>query len=184
MLTKETLKNLNKNIPTVDIKGKNYVMVNDRIKRLREYMPNSRIETEIVSLVDGIVTMKATLYDDEGNLVSTGHAQEKESNGFINKTSFVENCETSCIGRCLAIAGIGIDDSLGSADEVANAMMNQGDKKTKKEEPVRTYRDQVILFCKDHDVSMAEIKEIYGLTKESSDEEFKSVLGSLQLKYA
>ena len=125
MITKEILTNLNKDMPTVDIKGKNYVMVNDRIKRVREFIPGARIETEIVKLDDGVVTMKASLFDDVFFFFATGHAQEKESSNFINSTSFVENCETSCIGRCLAIAGIGIDDSIGSADEVANAITNQ-----------------------------------------------------------
>lgn len=132
MITKEALAKMNKGMPTVDIKGKNYIMVNERIKRFREFVVGGRIETEIINLDDGVVTIKASVYDDEGDLIATGHAQEKETSSFINKTSFVENAETSAIGRALGIAGIGIDDSLGSADEVANAIKNQ-EKKPKKE---------------------------------------------------
>lgn len=144
MLTQEILSTANKGIATVKIKNKDYVMVNERIKRFREVMPAGRIETEVVNLADGVVTMKASVYDDDGNLVSTGHAQEKETSSFINQTSYIENCETSCIGRALGIAGIGIDDSLGSADEVANAMQNQKELATDRERKVFIQRCEVL----------------------------------------
>jgi hypothetical protein len=62
---------------------------------------------------------------EEGRILSTGFAQEKESGSYINKTSYIENCETSAVGRALGFCGYGIDDSLGSANEVANAMLQQ-----------------------------------------------------------
>jgi hypothetical protein len=43
----------------------------------------------------------------------------------INKTSYVENCETSAIGRALAMLGIGIDTSIASANEVSDAISKQ-----------------------------------------------------------
>ena len=46
----------------------------------------------------------------------------------INKTSYVENCETSAIGRALAMLGIGIDTSIASANEVADAIAKQDSK--------------------------------------------------------
>ena len=64
-------------------------------------------------------------------LVATGNAYEKEASTFINKTSYIENCETSAIGRALGVYGIGIDASLASAEEVVNAVNNQESTKNK-----------------------------------------------------
>ena len=60
-----------------------------------------------------------------GKIVATGHAQEKEGSTFINKTSYIENAETSAIGRALGLLGIGIDTSIASAEEVSTAIANQ-----------------------------------------------------------
>lgn len=121
----EGLQKANEQLKTIDVKGKNYVQVNERVKAFRMICPNGCISSEIVSLEDGVVTMKATVTDEDGKILGTGFAQEKETSSFINKTSFIENCETSAVGRALGFAGIGIDGSMASADEVANAMLNQ-----------------------------------------------------------
>ena len=62
--------------------------------------------------------MKATAYDELGRILATGHALEKESASYINQTSYIENCETSAIGRCLGIIGIGLTDAVASAEEI------------------------------------------------------------------
>lgn len=121
-------------LKTVDIKGKDYVMVNERIKAFRENYKGYSLVSEILSMENGIVTMKASILDDNGCVVATGHAQEKEQSSSINKTSYVENCETSAFGRALGNFGIGIDTSFATADEVANAIKQQGDLKKQKEE--------------------------------------------------
>lgn len=124
-MTYEDLKRANEVLKTIDVKGKNYVQVNERVKALRMICPNASINTEIVSMEDGIVTMKATVSDEDGKVLGTGFAQEKETSSYINKTSYIENCETSAVGRALGFAGIGIDGSMASAEEVANAIINQ-----------------------------------------------------------
>ena len=137
--TYEQLVKANKSIKTVDIKGKDYAQVNDRVKAFRELCPNGAITTDILDMADGVVTMKATVYDEEGNILGTGLAQEKESSNFINKTSYIENCETSAVGRALGFAGIGVDGSMCSAEELVNAITNQNkkpDKITKVEQEV------------------------------------------------
>ena len=58
-------------------------------------------------------------------MLGTGHAFEKDGSSFINKTSYLENAETSCVGRALGMAGFGIDADVASADEVMNADLNQ-----------------------------------------------------------
>ena len=118
------IREVNKTLSTMDIKGKDYVLVNERIRAFRMLFPEGTIETTILDCTDGIVTMKAIIKN--GDLIlATGHAQEKESSSYINKTSYIENCETSAVGRALGMLGIGIDTSVASYEEVANAVKNQ-----------------------------------------------------------
>lgn len=128
IITYEDLKQANKTISTTNIKGKAYAEVNQRIKAFRMLYPTGTIETELLENTNGVCVFKANVYTDDGDLLATGTAYEKENSTFINKTSYIENCETSAIGRALGIAGFGIDTSIASAEEVQNAMNNQEDK--------------------------------------------------------
>lgn len=119
----------NEAIKTTDVKGKPYVEVNQRIKAFRMCWPNGSIETEIVSIEDGICVFKASVYDSEHNLLGVGHAYEKEASSFINKTSYIENCETSAVGRALGMCGFGIDISVCSAEELENALQQKDNEK-------------------------------------------------------
>ena len=112
-------------LKTVNIKGKEYVEVNERVKYFVKNYKNWSIETELLSNEDGVCVFKATIKDDADMTRATGHAYEKESSSFINKTSYIENCETSAVGRALGFLGIGIDTSIASSNEVVNAMNNQ-----------------------------------------------------------
>jgi hypothetical protein len=119
-----------KKLKTINIKEKPYVEVNERIKHFRsspQYKGWS-LSTKIIFQSETEVWMKATVCDDKGKKVATGHAYEDKRNGFINKTSHVENCETSAWGRALANLGIGIDSQVASYEEVANARLNQPNK--------------------------------------------------------
>lgn len=106
---------------------KDYVEVNVRVERFHEKYPYGRIHTEIVSWKDEIVVMKAEVYRDikDEFPAATGHAYEKEGSSFINKTSALENCETSAVGRALALLGFEIKKSIASKEEVENAKLNQ-----------------------------------------------------------
>ena len=110
---------------TINIKGKNYVPVTERVKEFHEKYPDFTVLTEIISLDETSVLMKATVYDPDGKILAVGHAQEDRNASNINKTSYVENCETSAVGRAIGMLGIGIDASMASADEVANAVDRQ-----------------------------------------------------------
>ena len=68
---------------------------------------------------------KATPDANEPNRVFTGIASETKGSTFINKTSHYENCETSSRARALSGLGIGVEESCASAEEVANAMIQQ-----------------------------------------------------------
>ena len=110
---------------TINIKGKEYVPVNERVKEFRAKYPDHTVLTEIVSLESDSVVIKATVFNANGEAVANGYAQEDRGSSNINKTSYVENCETSAVGRALGMFGIGIDASMASADEVANAIDRQ-----------------------------------------------------------
>lgn len=110
---------------SIKIKGKDYVMVNERLKAFREDHPNYPLITEIVSLTEESCVMKASILNENGQVLATGHAQEDRSSSMINNTSFVENCETSAWGRALGNFGYGIDTSIASANEVAMAIAKQ-----------------------------------------------------------
>lgn len=114
----------NEKMNAVDIKGKSYMEVNQRIKAFRMVYPQGTIETEMLSNENGVCIFRANVYDDD-ILLGTGTAYEKENSSFINKTSYIENCETSAVGRALGMAGFGIDTSVASAEEVQNAINNQ-----------------------------------------------------------
>ena len=113
------------NLKTVNIKGKQYVTVNERLKYFREHFAGYSLTSEITHLNENGVIIRATIRNNNGEEVATGYAHEKQNSSFINKTSFVENCETSAWGRALGNFGVGVDQSVASADEVANAIKNQ-----------------------------------------------------------
>jgi len=105
---------------------KDYIEVNVRIMKFYEKYPEGRILTEIVKWENEVIVMKATAYRDNSEVpASTGYAYEKEGSSFINKTSALENCETSAVGRALAILGFEIKKSVASREEVANAQLQQ-----------------------------------------------------------
>lgn len=127
-ITYEDIKKANDAIEPTDIKGKGYAEVNQRIKAFRMLYPTGTISTELVSNENGVCIFRATIsFENEGNvcILGTGTAYEKEGSTFINKTSYIENCETSAVGRALGMAGLGIDTSVASAEEVKNAIANQ-----------------------------------------------------------
>lgn len=119
----------NQSIKTSDIKGKPYAEVNQRVKAFRYVYPEGRIETEVIHLEGDEgkrrILIRASVFDEEGKFLADGLAEEKESSTFINRTSFIENCQTSAIGRALGFCGFGIDTSIASAEEVKNAQNNQ-----------------------------------------------------------
>lgn len=103
---------------TINIKGKEYVTVNERLKEFRNNFKDYALITEIVELGADYATIKASIIDDKGVLRATGFAREVVAKSPINKFAFLENCETSAIGRALGNFGIGIDDAVCTADEL------------------------------------------------------------------
>ena len=118
-------------LKTINIKGKEYVEVNERLIYFRKNFPNYSLTTEIVEKTDQSITILASILNEEGRVLANGLAEEFKGSTFINKTSYVENCETSAWGRALGNLGIGLETSVASADEMQNAIANQDKPKTK-----------------------------------------------------
>tara|TARA_R100000700_G_scaffold16046_1_gene22250 strand:+ start:441 stop:1097 length:657 start_codon:yes stop_codon:yes gene_type:complete len=115
-----------KNKGEVEIHGKVYLTVARRIDDFRKSVEFTdwSIESELVSADESMVVMKSTIRDSDGKVAATGFAEENRSFGKINKTSALENAETSAVGRALAFLGLG-GTEIASADEVAGAINQQ-----------------------------------------------------------
>lgn len=121
-------KEVNDRLTRTNIKGRQYIDVAQRIQGFWELYPQGRIVTEMVADDGKRCVFKAEAYDmAEGGagLLATGHAYEVNSGRGVNATSYIENCETSAVGRALGMLGIGSTDSIASADEVMAAQAHQ-----------------------------------------------------------
>lgn len=119
-------------------KGKEYTEVKDRLIAFADEFPQASIQTELVSvnqIIDSPTgetcneyVVKATVIPNpiqEPEWFYVGHAAERDNTGFVNKTSALENGETSAVGRALAFAGFGGDFAIASKEEVDNAKAKQ-----------------------------------------------------------
>ena len=111
----------------INIKGKEYIPVNQRILAFWELYPQGRIITDLISDSGERCVFRCQVftekYDEKPS--ATGYSFEVKSASYINKTSYLENCETSAVGRALGMLGIGITESLASAEEVEAAQLQQ-----------------------------------------------------------
>lgn len=108
----------------IKIQGKNYVLVSDRVIYFNDTYPNGKIETKLISKPesDHIITKtKVTPNCDYPQRYFTGYSQAVIGQGMVNKTSALENSESSSCGRALAMMGIGVIDSIASVDEMSKA---------------------------------------------------------------
>ena len=131
---------------TTNIRGKQYVEVHERIKYLRQEdsKKDYSVITELTHLDSEMCVCKCTIADANQRIIATGHAHEDRSSSNINKTSYVENCETSAVGRALAMLGIGIETSIASANEVTDAIAKQ----EADEKPVENIMDKAVNYVK------------------------------------
>ena len=115
---------------TVNIHGKEYKTVAERVNEFRNEHKGKPIETECLEFGD-IVRFKAIIRAEGGKILATGYAEEKRGSTNINKTSAVENCETSALGRALANFGYA-GTEYASAEEVSQAIIAQEISEAKK----------------------------------------------------
>lgn len=128
----------------VDIKGKKYVLVADRVLYFNESYQNGSIETFLVSHPDAervIVKARVTPDCDKSQRYFTGYSQATIGAGYINKTAALENAETSSVGRALALMGIGVIDSIASVDEIKKAQSYDPKKDVKEKSRIDVIED-------------------------------------------
>lgn len=121
---------VNSEMTMLNLKGKDYAMVPERVTAFRKLYPEGFITTEILSHDGTVVTMQARVgyirEDGSRVILGTGLAQEVKGKGMVNSTSYIENCETSAVGRALGMLGLGINGGgICSAEELANAVIAQ-----------------------------------------------------------
>lgn len=136
-ITYEQIREANEQIQVADIKGKGYAPVNQRIKAFRMVHPCGRIVTEMLKNDKDMCIFRCIVYDADMKTLATGTAYETPNSTYINKTSYIENCETSAVGRALGFAGFGIDVSVSSSEEVDNADKKQQEITRREEDELR-----------------------------------------------
>lgn len=189
MISYKDIENVNKDIQTTEIKGNQYAAVSERIKAFRKLFPTGFICTDLLSNQEGVCIIKATVgfvnENGERQVLGTGTAYEKEGSSFINKTSYIENCETSACGRALGMCGLGIDADVASYDEVATATVNQ-----EAEKPITAEQKKALATMMKEDSIPAEyICELYSVSeiKELTQRKYTNLVGhwgELKDKYA
>ena len=111
----------------IQIHGKDYTEVPERVLQFHEKYPKGYFFTEVTYPTDDLVRATTTVIPDYEfpQRYFNGHAEENRKQGKINSTNAGENCETSSVGRALGFLGIGIVASIASADEVVHAIHKQ-----------------------------------------------------------
>lgn len=113
-----------KTMPTIDIDGKAYTTVANRITIFRRYFSDYSIVTDVLQNDDIKVIVQTKITTPSGVVIATGLAEEFRGKNIINTTSALENAETSSIGRALACLSLG-GSEYASANEVENALVQQ-----------------------------------------------------------
>ena len=141
----------------VNIKGKSYRTVAERVADFRANTETKdySILTEIIR-ADDICQIKAVIQNIDGRIISTGFAEEVRGSTNINKTSALENAETSAIGRALASFGLG-GSEYATANEVTDAIIQQAVMESK-EAAISFYSKQAEVIRNNWD-SISFIKE-------------------------
>lgn len=113
-----------KTMPTINIDGKAYTTVANRITIFRKFFPDYSIATNILNDDEIKVIVQTKITTESGVIIATGLAEEFRGKNIINTTSALENAETSSIGRALACLSLG-GSEYASANEVENAISQQ-----------------------------------------------------------
>jgi hypothetical protein len=102
-------------------RGNDYLMVQGRVLLLRLEHPDWTIETDLIGMTDDAAVFKATVRNSDGRIVATGHGRATEGKTSNLGGRFIEKAETAAIGRALALAGFGTDDTLDDSDYLADS---------------------------------------------------------------
>lgn len=120
-MTYDDIQKANAAIKTVNISGKQYAEVKERIKAFRMLCPDGYIKTHVELLDEDTCMATAEVgqsYPEGDRIYGTGTAMEVRTASRINQVSFIENAETSAVGRALGMLGLGITGAVASAEEM------------------------------------------------------------------
>ena len=171
-MTYGDIERVNSEISMINLKGKDYAMVPERVTAFRKLYPEGFIQTEIIAMEGPVVVMKAKAgyYREDGTeiILGTGIAREERGKGMVNSTSHIENCESSAVGRCLGFIGLGLNGGgICSAEELANAVVAQRqteeDFQQKKKEIVEKKLDELAKDKKAKKDSPATVETVDGV---------------------
>lgn len=181
MITKEGLAEANTNLGYLDIErydksegkkvSKKYVTVTARVQAFRKICPAGTIDTTVCDLDDEHVMIQAKIYDENDHLLASGTAEERKDSSQINQKSYVENCETSAVGRALGMLGIGSEENMASAEEMATALLNRIE--------LPDGKHALGTYCSEHARSLREVCEQYNLNKAAKRSDYYMVLAKL-----
>ncbi len=109
-----------------------YIPVAERLEKFYEKFPAGRVITHLIehNMESGFVLMRAEVYrsSDDAQPAATGHAFEVRGDSYVNKTSYVENCETGSVGRALALLGFEVKRGIASREELEKTARMTPDK--------------------------------------------------------
>lgn len=148
-MTDETLQEainwLNTSAPKTNIKGRDYTQVATRVEAFRRFFgTHYGITTELLPVeAENLVRVRATIANGDGAVLATGMAEEDRRAGSINKTSALENCETSAIGRALAALGLH-GGEFATANEVEGARAQESAQKQAPKQSAEGVSEQFI----------------------------------------
>ena len=180
-ITEEALAKANTDLGYIDIDRydkkkkktitKHYVTVNARVQAFRKICPAGTIDTTVCDIDEEQVVVQAKIYDERDHLLASGTAEERKSASQINDTSYVENCETSAVGRALGMLGIGSEENMASAEEMVAALANQ----VELPEGKRAFGR----YCSEHALSMPEMCEKLNINKTAKRSDWYAALAKL-----
>ncbi|MBQ8473152.1 MAG: hypothetical protein IJ501_06585 [Bacilli bacterium] len=171
----DQIKKANEEIENIKLGNKGYAQVNERIKAFRKVYPTGPIETTIEEIRDDYVRIMAKVSNEDGEVLATGRASEAltgdAKKDYINKTSMIENCETSAVGRALGFAGFGVDSAIASAEDIERNKANS-----------KTYEIYTNMFIREDDAikviktCIADLMRKMGVVKASLGEKVQNEL--------
>jgi len=181
----------------VNIHGKDYATVAYRLTCFRQLHPDGIIVTTLQKDDDGVIVMKSEIWLDrsDGLPIATGWAEEVRGSSNINKTSALENCETSAVGRALGFAGFGSAEQIASADEVEVAIARQAEECATARQTARVMAEKKITekqrkaleayidTCDDGDIKLRKVLEYYKIDNlsEMAKEDAATALTKLEI---
>ena len=154
--------------------GKKYTEVAKRIEVFRKHFGFKYGFTEEILVDDGKrVVIKAKIFDRDNpeTPISEGHAEEIRGDSLVNKTSAIENCSTSALGRAIGFCGLH-GGQFASVDEIDKAKRNEKaiDNNALKEKPKQESKVDWTLYIAKQQEAITRMKTLTALASWTNNE--------------